>query len=516
MTALYERFNSLGEMLRDSADRLKDKTAVIFQKTFFSYAQIEFFSNQISYFLRKKGIKSGDRVGLYCINSPWFVASYFGILKTGAVAVPINLLLSPEEIQFILSDSEAAGLIYFEGFEKNIEQIRDSLPNLRFLVAAGKPGIPESTPLGEILKTEPAECEIPKLNQKEDVAAILYTSGTTGTPKGAMLTHRNLLFNVNSVLQILQVNENDVFLTVLPLFHAFGATAGMITPLAAGAAIAAVPKFVAGEVAHVIRETKSTIFLGVPSMYKLFAGLPDERTPDFRSLRFGISGGDAMPAGVLKQFEEKFGALIYEGDGPTECSPVTAVNPIGGKRKLCSIGKPVQGVEMKIVDDNGGELKNGEIGEILVRGDNVMKGYFKRPEETKESFFGEWFRTGDLGYRDEEAYFYIVDRKKDMIIVSGMNVYPRMLENIICRHPSVLEAAVIPEPHSLHGEVPRAVIVLKPGASATRKELLHFCSEHLGRHEIPRIIEIVQELPKTPTGKVLKRLLKSGKQRFYD
>ncbi|MBN1445703.1 MAG: long-chain fatty acid--CoA ligase [Candidatus Omnitrophica bacterium] len=516
MPALYEQFDSLGEMLRDSARRLKDKPAVIFQQAPFSYARIESFSNQISCFLRKKGIDKGDRIGLYCINSPWFVAAYFGILKTGATAVPINLLLSPEEIQYILSDSEAAGLIYFEGFEKNIAQIRDSLPNLRFLITAGKPGIPESTALAEILETEPAECEILKLNQKEDVAAILYTSGTTGAPKGAMLTHRNLLFNVNSVLQILQVDENDVFLTVLPLFHAFGATAGMITPLAAGAAIAAVPKFTAGDVAQVIRETKSTIFLGVPSMYKLFAGLPDERIPDFRSLRFGISGGDAMPAGILKQFEEKFGVLIYEGDGPTECSPVTAVNPIGGKRKLCSIGKALPGVEMKIVDDNGSELKNGEIGEIAVRGENVMKGYFRRPEETKESFFGEWFRTGDLGYRDDEDYFYIVDRKKDMIIVSGMNVYPRMLENVICRHPSVAEAAVVPEPHPLHGEVPRAVIVLKPGASAARKELLHFCSEHLGRHEIPRIIEIVEELPKTPTGKVLKRLLKSGKQRFYD
>ncbi len=516
MPALYERFNSLGEMLRDSAGRLKDKPAVIFQQAPFSYAQIESFSNQISCFLRKKGIGKGDNVGLYCINSPWFVASYFGILKTGATVVPTNLLLSPEEIQFILSDSEAKGLIYFEGFEKTVEQIKNSLPRVRFLITAGKPGIPQSTPLAEILKKEPAECEIPELNQKEDVAAILYTSGTTGTPKGAMLTHRNLLFNVNSVLQILRVNENDVFLTVLPLFHAFGATAGMITPLAAGAAIAAVPKFTAGDVAHVIKETKSTIFLGVPSMYKLFAGLPDERISDFRSLRFGISGGDALPAGVLKQFEEKFGVLIYEGDGPTECSPVTAVNPIGGKRKLCSIGKPVQGVEMKIMDDNGSELKNGEIGEIAVRGDNVMKGYFKLPGDTKESFFGEWFRTGDLGYRDDEDYFYIVDRKKDMIIVSGMNVYPRMLENVICRHPAVAEAAVVPEPHPLHGEVPRAVVVLKPGASAARKDLLHFCSEHLGRHEMPRIIEIVEELPKTPTGKVLKRLLKSGKQRFYE
>jgi len=516
MITLYAQFNSLGEMLRGSAQRLKDKTAVIFQQMPTSYSQIESFSNKLSNFLREKGVGKGDRIGLYCINSQWFVVAYFGILKTGATVVPINLLLSAEEIQYILSDSGAAGLVYFEAFENNIVSIKNTLPDLRFMVTVGKPGTPEAIPLSEILKSGREDCEIPGMNQEEDVAAILYTSGTTGQPKGAMLTHRNLLFNVNSVLQILRVDETDVFLTVLPLFHAFGATAGMIVPLAAGATIAAVPKFAPGDVAQVIKETKSTIFLGVPSMYKMLVGLPDERIPDFRSLRFGISGGDAMPAEVLERFEEKYHVLIYEGDGPTECSPVTAVNPIGGKRKLCSIGKVLPGVEMRIVDDNGSEMKQGEIGEIVVRGENVMKGYFKRREETLESFFGDWFRTGDLGYRDEEDYFYIVDRKKDMIIVSGMNVYPRMVENVICRHPAVSETAVVPEPHPLLGEIPRAVIVLKPGAKATGKEILKFCLEHLGRHEIPRIIEFVAELPKTPTGKVSKRLLRSGKRRFYE
>ncbi len=515
MVPIYESSDSLGAMLRNASIQFKDKTAVISQQTSFSYAQIESFSNQVADFLREKGIGRGNKIGLYCINSPWFVITYFGVLKTGATVVPVNLLFSAEEIQYILSDSESAGIFYFEGFENNVAQIKDTLPGLRFLVAVNKPGIPDATSLAEILKRGKTDFAIPEIDQNEDLAAILYTSGTTGSPKGAMLTHHNLLFNVNSILQILNVDEKDTFLTVLPMFHAFGATAGTITPLAVGATISAVPKFIPDLVAQIIKETKSTIFLGVPSMYRLFLGLPDKHIPDFSSLRFCISGGDALPADVMEQFEKKYNKLIYEGDGPTECSPVTAVNPIGGKRKPNSIGKALPGVEMKIVDGDGVEVKLKEVGEIVVRGENVMKGYFKRPEETRESFFGEWFRTGDLGYTDEENYFYIVDRKKDMVIVNGMNVYPRMVENVILKHPAVLEVAVVPEPHILHGEVPRAVIILKPGVKTTKKEIQSFCSKHLGRHEIPRIVEFVPELPKTPTGKVLKRLLRSGRKPLY-
>ena len=469
MLPLYEKFNSLGGILRTVAQKFKDRPAVIFYRQVTTYKQIEDFSSRIANFLCKNGIEKGDRIGLYCINSPYFIAVYFGIIKTGAMVVPINLLLSAEEIQFILSDSGAKGLFYFEALENNIAKIKDTLTDVKFMVAAGNPSLKESIPLNHILTEYSNVFEIPELNQKEDVAAILYTSGTTGYPKGAMLTHRNLLFNVNSILQVLKVDEKDIFLTVLPLFHAFGATAGMISPIAIGATIAAVPKFAPVEVVETIKETHSTIFLGVPSMYKLLADLPEEYNSYLSSLRFCISGGDAMPIEILRKFEEKYNVLIYEGDGPTECSPVTAVNPIGGRRKIGSIGKAVPGVDMKIVDDNGNELKTGEVGEIVVRGENVMKGYFNRPEETKEAFFGEYFRTGDMGYRDEEDYFYIVDRKKDMIIVSGMNVYPRMVENVIRRHPAVSEVAVVPAPHPLHNEVPRAVIVLKDGATATEK-----------------------------------------------
>ncbi|MDD3726029.1 MAG: long-chain fatty acid--CoA ligase [Candidatus Ratteibacteria bacterium] len=517
MRPLYEQFNSLGQMLQATAENLKDRPAVIFNHhQIITYRQLEALSSQIANFLVARGIQKGDRICLYCINSPYFIAAYFGIVKAGATVVPINLLLNPEEIHFIISDSGAKGLFYFEALENNINRIKDTLTDMVCMVAIEKSSLEKAIPLSQIKEESSPHFEVPEIDQKEDVAAILYTSGTTGYPKGAMLTHRNLLFNVNSILQVLKVDENDIFLTVLPLFHAFGATAGMISPIAVGATIATVPKFIPIEIAEVIKETGATIFLGVPSMYKLLADLPDEYNSHLVSLRFCILGGDALPLETLKKFEEKYKVLIYEGDGPTECSPVTAVNPIGGRRKIGSIGKAVPGVDMKIVDDNGKEIKRGKVGEIVVRGENVMKGYFNRPEETEEAFFGEYFRTGDIGYKDDEDYFYIVDRKKDTIIVSGMNVYPRMVENVIRKHPAVSEVAVVPAPHPLHNEIPRAVIVLKEGKTATAKEIIHFCSKYLGRHEIPRIVEFVSELPKTPTGKVLKRELKSGIKKFHD
>jgi long-chain acyl-CoA synthetase len=321
---------------------------------------------------------------------------------------------------------------------------------------------------------------------------------------------------VNSVVNTLPVYESDVFLAVLPLFHAFGATACMLTPIALGAVIATAPRFVPDEVARMIKKTAATVFMGVPSMYALFNHLSDEHRTDFSSLRFCISGGAAMPLEVMERFEKKYGVLIYEGDGPTECSPVTAVNRIGQTRKPGSIGPAISGVEMRIVDERGESLPDGKIGEIVVRGENVMKGYFGKPTETAESFFQDWFRTGDIGYRDPDGFFYIVDRKKDVIIVNGINVYPRVIEDVLYRHPAVAEAAVVPEPHALHGEVPKAVIALKPGCTASKPEILKYCREHLGHYEVPRIVEMMPELPKTPTGKIQKRLLIGKAKQIQD
>ncbi len=386
-------------------------------------------------------------------------------------------------------------------------EISHQVSRLPCRIVVGEGRIPGGRPLDDVLGSEPPECAVPALDQKEAVALILYTSGTTGVPKGAMLTHRNLLANVDSILATVPFVESDIIVTVLPMFHAFAATTCIFTPIAVGASILAVPKCTRDEVLAEIERTRATVFLGVPSMFALLASIPSDRTADLSSLRFCVSGGAALPADVMERFEKRFGVLIYEGDGPTECSPVTSVNPIGGRRKICSIGLPLPGVRMRIVDNEGNDMPLKEIGEIVVAGENVMKGYLNRPEETREAFFGEWFRTGDLGYVDEDGYFFIVDRKKDMLIVNGMNVYPRMVEEVLYRHPAVAEVAVVAEPHRLHGEVPRAVIVLKEGVQATKADIRAFCRKHLGRHEVPRVIEFVPSLPKTPTGKINKRAI---------
>ena len=511
MLGLHEEFQSLAAMLSATAQKLPQKIAVIFQDEITSYSQLEIMSNQVANALKNMGIVLGTKVALYCINSPWFVAAYYGILKIGATVVPINLLLNINEIEYILLNSESKALIYFDVFEQNVISVKDQLPHLKNLIVVGQATELEARPITDIIANEDSAFSIAEVNQKKHVASIIYTSGTTGKPKGAMLTHHNLLHNVNSILQSIDLQDSDIFFTVLPMFHSFGSTVGMNTPIAGGATIVAVPRFMPEEVGKMIYETQSTIFMGVPSMYTIFANIPESRKPDFSSLRICFSGGAALPVEVMKRFEMKYNVPICEGDGPTECSPVTSINPIYGKRKPGSIGKVIPDVQMKIVDQDGNEMSTGKIGEIVVRGENVMKGYFKMPEETAESFFGEWYRTGDMGYVDDEDYFYIVDRKKDMIIVNGMNVYPRMIEEVIYQHVAVLEVAVVPEPDDLHGEIPRAVIALKPQGSASKDNILDLCRRNLGRHQIPRVIEFVDQLPKSPTGKILKReLIRKG------
>jgi len=295
---------------------------------------------------------------------------------------------------------------------------------------------------------------------------------------------------------------------VLPMFHAFAATVGMLLPLVYGCTFVPLPRFDPKLVADTVAATQASIFLGVPSMYTVLLGIPDELVGKFSSLRLCVSGGAAMPREVMRRFEQRFRIPVLEGDGPTECSPVTCVNPVDGERKPGSVGPPIPGVEMSIRDDGGAELPNGQIGEICVRGANVMKGYWNRPADTAESFYGDWFRTGDLGFRDDDGYFYIVDRIKDMIIVNGMNVYPRVIEEVIYQHPLVKEAAVVGEPNALHGEIPVAFVTLQDGASVDSGEIRAHCREHLGQHEVPRKVFFLPQLPKNAAGKILKRELR--------
>jgi len=496
---------SLGEMLRASAAAAPQRAAVIFRGETTTYAALEVMSNTVAAFLRGQGIQKGNRVGLYCINSPAFVAAYFGIVKAGAVVVPINLLLGPEEVAFILGDAGARGLVFYESFAPLVKAIAPLLPALATRVVVGKTDEVLATPLAEIMAKPALAYALPEIDPDVDLAAIPYTSGTTGKPKGAMLSHGNLLANASACHQALRSRSDDVFLTVLPMFHSFACTAGVILPIFAGATISAMVRFMPDEVGATIEQTKATVYLGVPSMFAVLANLPEGGAPDLSSLRMAVSGGAALPVEIMRRFEQRYRVPIHEGDGPTECGPVTTFNPTDGIRKPGTIGPPLPTVEMRVVDGEGKDLPVGEIGEIVVRGPSVMKGYWKNPEATKEAFFGDWFRTGDLGSVDADGYFSIVDRKKDMIIVNGMNVYPRQVEEVIYRHPAVAEVAVVGEPDQLHGEVPRAVIVLKEGATATEKDILALCREHLGRFQVPRIVEFAAQLPKNATGKILKR-----------
>lgn len=501
-----DRIRSLPEALREATQRFASLPAIRLDDRTITHAEFGALTDRVAAGLAAQGLRKGDRIGVYAINGAEFAAAYHGILKAGGTVVPLNLLMNPKELAFILNDAGARMLVVHQAMAAPAAQLRALVPGLERVIGIG--AVPDSLSWPDLLGGGGAVPQV-AFDPAEDVAVLLYTSGTTGYPKGAMLTHRNLTSNVGSIAAALKLEPGcDTILTVLPMFHAFAATVCMNYPLLEGGSFYPLPKFDPELVADAVERHKVTVLPAVPSMFNMLLRLPDEAVARFASMRFAVSGGAALPAAVLDVFEKKFGKAIYEGDGPTECSPVTCVNPIGGRRKLNSVGPPVPGVEMKILDDQGRELPHNEIGEICVRGPNVMKGYWNRPDDTRESFFGEWFRTGDLGTEDDDGYFFIVDRKKDMVIVNGMNVYPRMVEEALFKHAAVREAAVVGAPDELHGEVPVAFVALKEGAVATAQELRRWCLDHLGRHEVPRTFTIVAALPRNAAGKVLKRELR--------
>lgn len=488
------------ELFRERAAGCAERVLIVGESGEVTFGELDRVSDRVAGALAAAGVEPGERVALLAINGPEFAAAYLGILKTGAVVVPVNVLLNPHEVDFILEDAGAVALLYHQALAET--------------VAALKPtgALRLTSLLGASEWVAPAErrhpVPTPTVDPRRDMAALLYTSGTTGRPKGAMLTHRNLVSNTFSIVRALNLEAGrDRLLVVLPMFHAFAATVGLLTPLLHGLSLVPLVRFEPSAVAAAIARHGATVFLGVPSMYNLLLRLGKEAGEALRGLRFCVSGGAALPGEVRERFETRFGVPVYEGDGPTECSPVTCVNPVGGPRRSGSVGVPVPGVEMRIADEGGCTLGDGEVGEICVRGPNVMLGYWAQPEATRESFFGDWFRTGDLGYRESDGYFYMVDRKKDLIIVNGMNVYPRAVEEVLYTHPQVREVAVVGEPHKLHGEVPVAYVALKEVDAADGPALRAFCQEHLGRYEVPRHIYFVDELPKSAAGKILKRAL---------
>ena len=500
---------SIPAAFRSAVQAHGDAPLVVTPDTQHSFGQIDRASDSVAAALAGAAIGKGDRVALYCPNVVEFVISYLGIVKAGGVVVPVNLLIQPAEICYVLEDAGVRGVIYHAALAEKIAAVRPSLAVDPYWVCIGA-GAAES---GDQDFSVLTSCGLPvparEIDPSRDLAAILYTSGTTGHPKGAMLSHHNLVSNTYSVKAALQLRQGqDRLLVVLPMFHSFAATVGMLTPALHGLSMVPVIRFDPALVGESIAQTEATVFLGVPSMYNLILRLDDAQAAHWRSIRFAVAGGAAMPVELLQRFEQRFGFPIVEGDGPTECSPVTCVNPLDGVRKPGSVGLPVPDVEFAILDDAGEALPGGEIGEICVRGPNVMQGYWNLPDATAETFVGDWLRTGDLGYIDADGYIFMVDRKKDMVIVNGMNVYPRMVEEVLYQHPGVLEAAVIGEPHPSHGEIVVAHVVARDGASLDDRELKAFCREQLGQHQMPRRFVRHESLPKNATGKILKRELR--------
>jgi long-chain acyl-CoA synthetase len=482
--------------LREAAQMYPDRPAVRLDDTIVSYALLDELSARVAGWLRERGLRPGDPVGIMLPNVPQFPVCYYGVLRAGGAVVPMNPLLKSREVAHHLGDSGARLVLAWD----------TAADEARAGAAAAGAGavIIGGSSLAEIAGW-PLSPEVAR-RADDDTAVILYTSGTTGTPKGAELTHANMRRNASvTATTLLALGPDDVMMGCLPLFHSFGQTCGLNAAVQSGACLTLIPRFSAAQALRVIERDRVTVFEGVPTMYvaMLHEGAG---TADTGTLRLCVSGGAALPVEVLHGFEAAFGAVILEGYGLSETSPVATFNR-SDRRKPGSIGLPIEGVRLRLVSEDGDEVPAGEVGEIAIRGHNVMKGYRGRPAATAAAISGGWFRTGDLARADEDGFYYIVDRKKDMIIRGGYNVYPREIEEVLYEHPAVLEAAVIGTPHPSLGEEVAAAVVLRPGAAATPEELRDWVKQRVAAYKYPRHLWLADALPKGPTGKILKRAI---------
>ncbi|WP_121254567.1 long-chain-fatty-acid--CoA ligase [Nocardioides ferulae] len=514
---------NLSSLLEDSARKYPDRDAVVINDTRLTYAQLNAFANMCANLLVDRGVRPGDKVAISCPNLPFFSVVYFGILKAGATVVPLNVLLKGREVAYHLNDSDAKAYFCFEGTpelpigQNGYEGFQAAEGCESFFVitadlGAASPIEGTETMAGAML-AHPAEFESVATDE-DDTAVILYTSGTTGQPKGAELRHRNMRDNALSSEALFGATEDrpDTYLCVLPLFHSFGQTVCQNGPFAYGGTIVMLPRFEPNAALQLMLKEGITFFAGVPTMYWELLGALEEGvdvTALKENLRVAVSGGSALPVEVHKDFERRFGVTILEGYGLSETSPVASFSKYGEPARVGSIGLPIPGVEMKLIDPEWGDIEPGPdaIGEIAIKGHNVMKGYYQRPEATAEVIRDGWFRSGDLARKDDDGWYYIVDRAKEMIIRNGFNVYPREIEEVLMSHPDVSLAAVIGVPHEMHGEEIKAFVILNPSAQVTADELVGWAKEQMASYKYPRIVEIVTSLPMTATGKILKREL---------
>jgi long-chain acyl-CoA synthetase len=479
----------LPEIFDTIAAAHSSRVALIEESRQWTFGELADEVNRVAAVVREK--VKGDTVGILLLNSQRYVTTLLGIWKAGKTAVPLNYLLPPQELGFIVKDSGMSALVSSQFFAQALAAMKPLFGDRGVILMADEPGFM-------------AESAEPGPGEFRDPALLLYTSGTTGRPKGVILSHRNLAANVVSCQNADKFDYNDSFLCLLPFFHTYAITGTILLPLLSGSKMVLVDRFQPLKVLGLIQEHRISVFLAIPSMYRVLAMTDGDF--DVTSVRFPISGGEPLPVSVAQAFEKRFGVPIFEGYGQTEAAPVVTLN-VPAARKLGTIGRPLPGVELSIWDDQNKVLPPGEIGELVVRGENVMEGYHHLPEETAKTITDGWLHTGDLGKLDAEGYATITGRKKDLIISAGENIYPREIEEAVAQHPKVKEVAVIGVKDEVRGEVPKAFVIARDGMELDEKELRSFCREHLANYKVPRYIEIVADLPRTPTGKVLKRLL---------
>ena len=503
---------NLAQYLDITAKEYPNTTAVIFDDFRMTYAELDVAVKRVASALSNRGIGPGDKVAMMIPNTPFFPIIYYGILNVGATVVPVNVLLKSQEIQYYLEDSDAKAFLVWKLFEEDATKAFQMVETCRHLIVVSRPDDFEKPRVGENLMQLARDADAtfePAQTMPDDTAVILYTSGTTGRPKGAELTHFNMFFNAYYVKNnIVHVNHGDVGLVILPLFHSFGQTCLQNASIIAGATMTMLASFETHKTMQVIHRDRVNMMAAVPTMYFFMLNVPNYQDYDFSSVKMAVSGGSALPVEVLNKFEERYGVRILEGYGLSETSPVASFNVLERPSKPGSIGIPIWGCDMRIMRDDGRYADSGEVGEIVIRGHNLMKGYYKKPNATEEAIVNGWFHTGDMAYVDQEGYFFIVDRKKDLIIRGGMNIYPREIEEVLYGHPSILEAAVVGIPDEARGEEVKAFVSARDSRVLNPEEVIRYCAERLARFKCPKLVEVLPTLPKGPTGKILKRELR--------
>jgi len=498
----------IGEMLNRSASAYPEKEAIIFNDSTLMYSELNENINRLANGLKKLGIGRGDRVMLQLVNGPEIIIAHYAIIKIGAIVVPLNVMYIAHEITYIGKDTGAKAIIVGSSFMPMFEETRPELPDLEIVVVVGDTPI-DGTVLFKDLISSSTEKEDISGADDDDIVSIIYTSGTTGRPKGATQTHRSILSNVTSLCNFNQFSHKDRLLCALPLFNNFAINVVMMSAFYLGSTLIVVDRFEAVKVWQHLTRHKATYFAGTPTMYVYLLQAYDPGRHDLAALRVVNSGGAHCPASLIKEVEKSFGIIFLDGYGQTEGCGFTTLNPIDGVRKLESVGVPIANIRIKIVDDNFSELPTGQVGEIVERGEVFsIHGYWNLPETNKAVYEKGWFHSGDLGYLDKDGYLYVVDRKQDLILTGGANIYPVEVEEALYTHPSVAMAAVVGIPDEIKGELAKAYIVLKKSAAATQQELIDHVRSKIAKFKAPKMVEFVSSLPQGPTGKILKRELR--------